>query len=64
MEKVQKYLDNFKVIPYDLKKVIKVYFNTEYVNLNDLNTEGKKNGDNFGHVVLVKDGSNLGANEE
>lgn len=57
MDKLQKYLDSFKVIPYDLKLPVKVYFNTEYVNLKDLNQEGKKNGDNFDHIVLAKDGA-------
>lgn len=57
--KLQGYLDNFKVIPYNLKNPVKVYFNLEYVNLTSLNADGKKNGENFDHVVLSKDNSSI-----
>lgn len=53
-EKLQAYLDTLKILPYDLKKKVHVYFNTEYIpNKADIDANGKKTTDTFKELILT-----------
>lgn len=56
-DKLQQFLNNLKVTPYDLKQPVTVLFNIETVNLNQLNTVGKKDTDDFKEVTLTTNGT-------